>query len=104
MFPSNTLLSIVIIALSVVDASPLRREAASTLGFTARVNARASNLNIADADRARAQAMLFSSFSKRASGSFSIASAVTAYTAQVGVGSPATQCKTCHRVTSDIFD
>jgi pepsin A len=35
--------------------------------------------------------MLFSSFSKRASSSFSIANAVTAYTAQVGVGSPATQ-------------
>ncbi|KAG2142137.1 acid protease [Suillus cothurnatus] len=91
MFPSNALFSIILITLSAVDASPLHREAASTLGFTARVNARASNLNIADADRARAQAMLFSSFSKRASSSFSIASAVTAYTAQVGVGSPATQ-------------
>ncbi|KAG1884799.1 acid protease [Suillus subluteus] len=92
MFPSKALLSIVLIALSAVDASPLRREAAPTLAFNARMNARASDANIADADRARAQAMINASFSKRAgSSSFSIASAVTAYTAQVGVGSPATQ-------------
>jgi saccharopepsin len=104
MFPSKALISILLIALSIVDASPLRPEAAPTLHFTARVNARGSNLNIAAADQARAQAMVHSSFSKRASSSFSVANAVTAYTAQVGVGSPATQCKTRHRVTSDIFD
>lgn len=108
MFPSKALLSIVLIALSAVDASPLRREVAPTLNFAARVNARANNdLNIAAADRARAQAMqqLGKTTSKRDSGSsFSINNAVVSYTAQVGVGSPATQCKTCHRVIPDIFD
>ncbi|KAG1763714.1 acid protease [Suillus occidentalis] len=95
MFPSKALLSIVLIALSAVDASPLRREVAPTLNFAARVNARANNnLNIAAADRARAQAMqqFGNTTSKRDSGSsFSISSAVVSYTAQVGVGSPATQ-------------
>ncbi|KAG1729287.1 acid protease [Suillus lakei] len=93
MFPSNALLTIILIALSAVEASPLRRETISTLGFTARANARASEINIAAADRARAQAMQqTSSMGKRASSSsFSIANAVTVYTAQVGVGSPATQ-------------
>ncbi|KAG1775560.1 acid protease [Suillus placidus] len=93
MFPSKALLSIVLIALSAADASPLRREAALTLDFNTRVNARATSLNIAAADRARAQAMQqTSTMSKRASSSsFSIASSVTVYTAQVGVGSPATQ-------------
>ncbi|KAG2069578.1 acid protease [Suillus decipiens] len=93
MFSSKVLLSIVLIALSTVDASPLRREAAPTLSFTARMNARASNLNIAAIDMARAQAMLHASTtSKRASSSsFSITNAVVCYTAQVGVGSPATQ-------------
>ncbi|KAG2038807.1 acid protease [Suillus americanus] len=92
MFPSNALLSILLMALSVVDASPLRREAVPTLAFTARMNARANNVKIVDADRARVKAMQDPSISKRAgSSSFSIASAVTSYTAQVGVGSPATQ-------------
>ncbi|KAG1834832.1 acid protease [Suillus variegatus] len=93
MFPSKTLLSTVLIALSVVDASPVRRESTATLGFTARVNARADTLNIAAADRARAQAMQqFGNTNKRAgSSSFSITNAATVYTAQVGVGSPANQ-------------
>ncbi|KAG1884795.1 acid protease [Suillus subluteus] len=92
MFPSKALLSILLIALSTVGASPLRREAAPTLAFTARMNARANNANIVEADRARAQAMQRPTISKRASSSsFSIASSGTVYTAQVGVGSPATQ-------------
>ncbi|KAG2065672.1 aspartic proteinase [Suillus decipiens] len=93
MFSSKALLSIVLIAMSTVDASPLRHEAASTLGFIARVNARAKNINIVATDRARVQAMqLAGTTSKRAgSSSFSIADAGTSYTAQVGVGSPATQ-------------
>ncbi|KAG2142982.1 acid protease [Suillus clintonianus] len=95
MLNSNALLSIVLIAISAVDATPLRREPASTLGFTHRVNARVANANIASVDRARAQAMQHTgseSMSKRAgSSSVSITNAATVYTAQVGVGSPATQ-------------
>ncbi|KAG2156904.1 acid protease [Suillus bovinus] len=94
MFPSKTLLSVILIALSAVDASPVRRQAApTTLSFTTRVNVRANTLSIVAADRARAQAMVHSNnTSKRAgSSSFSISNAITTYTAQVGVGSPATQ-------------
>ncbi|KAG0695483.1 acid protease [Suillus ampliporus] len=94
MFPFKSLLSILFIALSVVDASPLRRDASmATLRFAARVNARDSTLNIAAADRARAQTMVHAgSTSKRAgSSSVSITNSVVDYTAQVGVGSPATE-------------
>ncbi|KAG0702054.1 acid protease [Suillus ampliporus] len=96
MFPFKSLLSILFIALSTVDASPLRRDASmATLRFAARVNARdtSSSLNIAAADRARAQGMVHaSSKSKRAgSSSVSITNSVVYYTAQVGVGSPATE-------------
>lgn len=94
MFPSKALLPVGLIVLSAVDASPLRREAAPSLNFAARVNARANNdLNIAAADRARAQAMqqLGNKSKRDSSSSFSINNAVVVYTAQVGVGSPATQ-------------
>ncbi|KAG2069581.1 acid protease [Suillus decipiens] len=93
MFSSNPLLSIVLIALSTVDASPLRREAAPTLSFTTRIHARADKINIAAADRARAQAMQHASTTNKRAGSssFSITDANVDYTTQVGVGSPATQ-------------
>ncbi|KAG1748362.1 acid protease [Suillus paluster] len=90
----KSLLSILLIALSAVNASPLRRDASmATLRFAARLNARDATLSVADADRARAQAMVHAgSKSKRAgSSSVSITNNVVEYVAQVGVGSPATQ-------------
>ncbi|KAG1817946.1 aspartic peptidase domain-containing protein [Suillus subaureus] len=92
-FPSKIFLSIFFVVLSSADASPLRPVAGkATLSFTARVNARGA-VNIAAADRARAQAMKQAgSMGKRAGrSSFSITNAVVTYTAQVGVGSPATE-------------
>ncbi|KAG2043738.1 aspartic peptidase domain-containing protein [Suillus americanus] len=93
MFPSKTFLLILFVVLSSADASPLRPVAGkATLSFTARVNARGA-VNIAAADRARAQVMKQAgSIGKRAGrSSFSITNAVVTYTAQVGVGSPATE-------------
>ncbi|KAG0699371.1 acid protease [Suillus ampliporus] len=93
MFTSKALLSILLVALSSVDASPLHRDAGkATLSFAARVNARGA-VNVAAADRARAQAMRQAvSKDKRAGrSSFSITNAVVTYTAQVGIGSPATE-------------
>ncbi|KAG2356697.1 aspartic peptidase domain-containing protein, partial [Suillus spraguei] len=121
MFPSKIFLSIVLVLLSTVNASPQRRETVLTLSFTTRMNVRANDLNIAAADRARAQAMLdASTTNKRASSSsFSIADAVMCYTTQVGIGSPATQytllidtgssntwvgAKTAYKVTSTSVD
>jgi pepsin A len=51
--------------------------------------------NIAAADKARAQAMKQAGhiIKRYGSSSFSINNSVVAYTAQVGVGSPATECK-----------
>ncbi|KAG2369286.1 aspartic peptidase domain-containing protein [Suillus spraguei] len=93
MFPFTALLSILFVVLSSVDASPLRPDAArATLSFAARVNARGA-VNVAAADRARAQAMKQAgSMGKRAGvSSFGITNAVVTYTANVGVGSPATE-------------
>ncbi|KAG1742570.1 acid protease [Suillus lakei] len=93
MLSFKAFLSILFIVLSSADASPLRHDAGkATLSFAARVNARGA-VNVAAADRARAQAMKQASFKgKRAGGSsFSIINAVVTYTAQVGVGSPATE-------------
>ncbi|KAG1860799.1 acid protease [Suillus subluteus] len=91
--PSKVFLSILFVVLSSADASPLRPDAGkATLSFAARVNARGV-VNIAAADRARAQAMKQAgSMGKRAGrSSFSITNAVVTYTAQVGVGSSATE-------------
>lgn len=93
MFPSKVFLSILFVVLSSADASPLRPDAGkATLSFAARVNARGA-VNIAAADRARAQAMKQAGSMGKRSGrsSFSITNAVVTYTAQVGVGSPATE-------------
>jgi len=95
MFASKAILSLLLIALSAVDASPLRRNAnTATLSFAARLNAKGA-ANIAAADKARAQMLKQAGAkSKRAgSSSVSIPNAVVNYVAQVGVGNPATECK-----------
>ncbi|KAG2069599.1 acid protease [Suillus decipiens] len=92
MFPFTALLSILFVVLSSANASPLRPDTGrATLSFAARVNARGA-INVAAADRARAQAMKQAgSMGKRAGvSSFGINNAVVTYTAQVGVGSPPT--------------
>ncbi|KAG2153326.1 acid protease [Suillus clintonianus] len=92
-FPFKAFLSILFVVLPSADASPLRRDTGkATLSFAARVNARGA-VNVADADRARAQAMKQAgSMGKRAGrSSFTIANGVVTYTAQVGIGSPATE-------------
>ncbi|KAG1861932.1 aspartic peptidase domain-containing protein [Suillus tomentosus] len=102
MFPSKAFLSIFFVVLSSADASPLRPDAGkATLSFAARVNVRGA-VNIAAADRARVQAMKqANSMGKRADNSFSITNAIVTYTAQVGVGSPATECKIDHTLIID---
>jgi len=92
MFPSSTLLSLLLVACSMVSATPVKREAkAATLAFTAKINT-SGYANIAEADRARAQALRQAATKgKRDGSSFSVTNAVVTYTASVGVGSPATQ-------------
>lgn len=93
MFPSKAFLSILFVVWSSADASPLRPDAGkATLSFAARLNARGA-INVAAVDRARAQAMKQAGSMGKRSGksSFSITNAVVTYTAQVGVGSPATE-------------
>ncbi|KAG2137226.1 acid protease [Suillus cothurnatus] len=92
-FPSKAFLSILFVVLSSVDASPLSPVTGkASLTFTARVNARGA-VNVAAADRARAQAMKQAGYIDKRAGksSFNITNAVVTYTANVGVGSPATE-------------
>lgn len=95
MLPFIALLSLLLIVLATVNASPLRSNAVKhTLSFSSRMNAKRVT-NIAAADKARAQAMKLAShqIKRDGSSSFSITNSVVAYTAQVGVGSPATECE-----------
>ncbi|KAF9243102.1 acid protease [Melanogaster broomeanus] len=79
MFTSNVLLSLFLIALTAVDASPVRRQTGkATLSFATKV--RNTGLNIPELDRARAQAMRNAPHFK--SGKAQRVS----YTAQVGIG------------------
>lgn len=94
MFPSKTLFSLILIALSAVDASPLnRRSGKATLGFATTIKERGV-LSIVEKDRARAQAMQQSaSLGKvKRSPTFPITNNQVAYTAQVNIGSPPTSC------------
>ncbi|KIJ65854.1 hypothetical protein HYDPIDRAFT_87296 [Hydnomerulius pinastri MD-312] len=91
MFPSKALLSFLLVALSAVDATPLRRDTGkATLSFAAKVNA-AGVANVAAADKARAAAMRQASHHGKRSESFDITNAAVSYTAQVGVGNPPTE-------------
>ena len=92
MFPSKALLSLILIALTAVDASPLsRRTGKATLSFATKINKRGT-LNIAEQDRARAQAMKQAGQLRKRSASFSITDTGVSYTAEVGVGNPPTSC------------
>lgn len=95
MFPSSALLSLALLAVSSVSASPIKRDANKfSLAFAARFNATGSQ-NVAEADRARAAALRKNASSKngKRDGAVSVANTAVTYTASVGVGSPATQCQ-----------
>lgn len=92
MFHSKALLSFILISLAVVDASPLRHGTGkATLSFATTIN-QSGTLNIADKDRARAQALKNAGHLGKRDKSISVTNAAVTYTAQVGVGSPATDC------------
>ena len=94
MFPSKTLLSLTLIAFSLVDASPLSRHTGkNTLSVARRVNERKSGtLSIAEIDRARAQAKIQGGKLSKRDESVSVTNTAVTYTAQVGVGNPPTSC------------
>ena len=94
MFPSRVLLLLTLISLAAVDASPLSRSSGKgTLSFATRIN-KSGELNIAEKDRARAQALKDTAhLSKRAVvSSINVTNEAVSYTAQVGIGSPPTYC------------
>lgn len=93
MFSSKTLLSLIFCTLSAVDASPLTRQTGpATLSFATKVNQRGAS-NIAEADRARVQAM-----KQGGDGSVSVTNIQVTYTIEMGIGEPATYCTwiCCH--------
>ncbi|KAG9310078.1 aspartic peptidase domain-containing protein [Chiua virens] len=90
MVPSKTILSLILVALSTVDASPLTRHSGkATLSFARKVGER-STLNVVEKDRARVQAMKQASHNGKRSGSLSATNTGFWYTASVGVGQPPT--------------
>lgn len=97
MHPSKTLFSLIILTLSTaVDASPRplsRQTGKATLGFTTKINARGI-VNVVETDRARAQALrqVGQLGNGKSSALFNVANSAFFYTAEVGVGEPATNC------------
>lgn len=99
MFLSSSLLSLLLVVASVanVGAAPCQRGTTSILHFAAKI----SNVgvkNVADIDRQRvAHHRAISQFNKGSSKRNSIEGVTdptaVQYTASVGIGSPATQCK-----------
>ena len=90
----NALLSLVLIALTAVDANPVgRRTGKATLSFATKINGRGT-LNIVEKDRAHAQALKQADELGKCSSnaSFSITNAVLSYTADVGIGNPPSNC------------
>ncbi|KAG6373247.1 acid protease [Boletus reticuloceps] len=91
MFSSHTFLSLLLIACTAVDASLVSRSTGkATLPFMTKLNERRS-LHIVDADRTRVQAMSQTGhLKKRDMPEVGITNAMFIYTAEVGVGDPAT--------------
>ena len=106
MFPSSTLLSFLVLALSttiVTNATPIQQPDQNfVLDFVAKLNANGSK-NLADADRAHAASLIARAQSgntgtnqKRLNGNLAVNDTGVTYTASVGIGSPPTKCKpTC---------
>ena len=92
MFYSKALLSFILFSLAAVDASPLRRGSGkANFSSSTRIN-QIGTLNLADKDRARAQALKNVGQLGKPDESISVTNAATLYTTQVGVGSPPTDC------------
>lgn len=95
MFPSSSLLSLLLLALSTVDASPIQRDAYPVLAFAARI-ASVGVETLGDVDRARAATLRATvpgiTHGKRSGKIIPVSNSGVTYTASVRVGSPATQC------------
>src|ERR1700683_5210676 len=102
MFPSSTLLSLLLVAASAVHATPIKRDLNNLqiLSFTSKINT-IGGKTLAELDRARASALranaLGNANRKHAADSVFVNNTGVTYTASVGVGSPATQCESGNR-------
>ncbi|KAG1754008.1 uncharacterized protein EDB91DRAFT_1333297 [Suillus paluster] len=94
-YPQAKALLYMLLAPPYVDPSTLLRDSGKvTLSLAARVNS-SGTVNVAAADRARAQAMKQVGFKGKHSVTFiSYTNVAYRYLAPVGVGKPAAQCKT----------
>jgi len=91
----SSLLSLLLVLVSVANATPVRRDTNNfVLSLASKVNSVGSS-TLGNIDRARASALLQNALAKKngkpAEKSVGLTDAVVSYTASVGVGSPATQ-------------
>ncbi|KAF9228380.1 acid protease [Gyrodon lividus] len=90
MFPPKGLLSVLLATLTAADASPLHRETGkATLSFATKVKV-TGLANVAAKDKDRAQAMRDAAHLGKRNVWFDVTNAVVTCTAQVSIGSPAT--------------
>ena len=93
MFLSKVLLTSILVSLTAVDASPLSRSTGkATLSIAARFNP-SGTLNVVERDRAHVESFKNADYlGKRSTTAIGVTNAVMWYTAQIGIGSPSTEC------------
>lgn len=105
MFSSSALLSLLLIAASTANATPIERDLGITkLGFATTIND-IGNQTIPQLDRARIAAMREHAWAakhgKRAGKPVPAHNSIFTYTASVGIGSPVTHCTSYSIASSD---
>jgi len=90
----STVLSLLLFAVFSADAFPIKHDSNKVkLPFAYKINAIGPGATLAGLDRARAASFIQSAKSKRDGESFSVTNTYVTYTANVGVGSPPTDCR-----------
>lgn len=93
MFSSCTFLSLLLIAVTSANSSPIERDhSSSVLGFASKIGALGTK-KLVDLDRARASALIQNAQAQgKRSGSVPVANSGVTFDASVYIGSPPTEC------------
>jgi saccharopepsin len=99
MFPSSYVQSFLFFAVFSAYASPITADVHPVkLGFQCKINSLGSSATLPELDRMRAVSLIQKATQDKRSGgkSITVTNSVVTYTAEVGIGSPATKCKHHH--------
>ena len=107
MLPSSALLSLLLLAVSAVNATPIN-PASQTLALTSKINPIQGATTIRELDRTRIAALIAnanaSAKGKRAVDLVPVSNEFSGFTASVGVGNPPTQCESGDSIVGTALD